>query len=264
MILLCTDTLRGYGLNRIFELAKKAGFDGIDLAVNFESFDTYNKEYLKELVSTYNIPIFSITAPHIINSTHTKELIQIAKELEIKVVILQPPKFLNQKFANWLKNEIPKLREKEQISIALENAPSGTWLLGLLPSHTLSNTNDLKKFKHVALDTSRIGEQKKDLILTYAIFRKNLVHVHISNIHHGENYAPPQEGILPLESFLTKLKQDNFPGALSLKVHPKFIHLGDEEKVINDLITAKTFLDKYYTNVEVMEIEEEDDDNDQV
>ena len=48
MLLLCTDTLRGYGLNRIFKLAKEAGYEGIDLSVDFGLFDTYNKEYIKE------------------------------------------------------------------------------------------------------------------------------------------------------------------------------------------------------------------------
>lgn len=32
-ILLSTDTMSSYGLDMIFEMAKKCGYDGIDLAV---------------------------------------------------------------------------------------------------------------------------------------------------------------------------------------------------------------------------------------
>jgi len=261
MFLLNTDSLRGYGLNRIFKFAKEAEFDGIDLSVNFGQFDTYDKDYIKELIEKYELPVHSISTPTQITASNIKSIVEMAKSIDAKVVVLQPPRFLDQKLAKWMTKEIPKLREKERISIALENSPSGTWLLGLLPSHALSNTQDLKRFKHVALDTSRIGEKKQDLIRTYAIFRKHLVHIHISNIYHGNKYAPPQEGILPLESFLTKIKQDNYPGALSLKVNPKYLKVEAQEEMLENLSKIKKFIDKYYTNVEIRAIENDEENN---
>ncbi|MEK7085803.1 MAG: hypothetical protein AAB953_02205, partial [Patescibacteria group bacterium] len=68
---------------------------------------------------------------------------------------------------------------------------------------------------------------------------------------------PPQEGIMPLESFLTKLKQDRYPGAVAIKILPKFLHAGDDERVIDELKKAKKYYDKYYTNVEVTTKEKE-------
>ena len=49
MLTLSTDSLKGYGLNRIFEFAKDADFDGIDLAVDPTVLDTQNSGYIKEL-----------------------------------------------------------------------------------------------------------------------------------------------------------------------------------------------------------------------
>ncbi|MBD3331104.1 hypothetical protein GF354_06315 [Candidatus Peregrinibacteria bacterium] len=262
MIVLCTDSLRGYGLNRIFELAKKAEYDAIDLAVNFGQFDTYNTEYLKKLIKDSDMPVHAVSAPNQIASKRIKEVILMAKDIGAKVVVLQPPKILELKHANWLKKEIPKLREKEHLSIALENAPAGSFL-GILPGHAMSNIQDLKKFKHVSIDTARIGEKKQDLIRTYANLRKYLVHVHISNIYRGKKYAPPQDGILPLESFLTKLKQDGFPGALSIKVMPKYLHAGDDEKVIDDLKDIKKYYKKYYEKVETVTSEESEEEKEQ-
>ncbi len=257
MLLLCTDTLRGYGLNRIFKLAKEAGYEGIDLSVDFGLFDTYNKEYIKELVDEYQLPVHAISAPRQVSSKKIKEIVEVAKHIGAKVIILQPPKIHEFKTITWLKKEIPKLREKEFISIALENAPSGTFL-GIFPEHALSNTQDLKKFKHVCLDTARIGENKKDLIRAYGVFRKFLVHIHLSNLHHGKKYAPLNNGILPLESFLTKLKQDKYPGAISVKILPKHLHAGDDEEVVDNLQKAKKYYDKYYTNVVIEKTEEEE------
>jgi hypothetical protein len=67
----------------------------------------------------------------------------------------------------------------------------------------------------------------------------------------SKKYYLPEDGILPLESFLTKLKQDNFPGSISIKVNPKYISAGNDEKVIKHLKDTKAYYDKYFTNAEV-------------
>ncbi len=249
MILLCTESLKGYGLNRIFELTKTAGYDGIDLSVDFGEFDTFNTEYIKKLVQEYGLPVHAVSAPQQIANKKIQEIVAMAKDIGAKVVILQPPKILEFKLTSWIKNDIPKLREKYFMSIALENAPSGT-LLGFIPEHALGSAQDLKDFKHVCLDTARIGEQRKDLMRAYTYLKQFLVHIHLSNLYHGKKYAPPQEGIMPLESFLTKLKQDRYPGAISIKILPKHLHAGTDEEVIEELQKAKKYYDKYYTLVQ--------------
>lgn len=249
MLLLWTDSLKGYGLNRVFELAQAAGFDGVDLAVNHSNYDTFNTEYIKSLSKKYSLPVHSISAPDDSSADQIKHVVKMAKELKSKVVILQAPKITNVKLAGFLKKEIPKLREKEFLSIALENAPAGTFLF-LFPERAMSGSTDLKKFKHISMDTARIGEKNTDLMRAYSSFKKYLVHVHLSNVHKGKKYSMPDEGIMPLESFLTKLKQEKYPGAISLKVFPSHLKAGeDDEKVLDELAKAKKFLDKYYTNV---------------
>ncbi|MBL4694997.1 sugar phosphate isomerase/epimerase [Candidatus Gracilibacteria bacterium] len=250
MLILCSDALKGYGLNRIFELAKKAKYDGIDLCMNIGQFDSWNSSYLKKLSKETGMPIHSVTAPEHLSTKEIKEVVEIAKKVGAKVVILQPPKVLDFKTAAWLKKEVPKLREKEGISIALENAPAGTFL-GFLPSHSMSNTADLKDFKHISLDTARIGEKRKDIMRAYPSFKKFLVHVHLSNVFHGKKYAKPQEGILPLESFLAKLNQDKYPGAISIKVLPKHLHAGEDDLVVEELESIKKYYEKHYDKIEV-------------
>ena len=117
MLLLCTESLRGYGLNRIFELAKQANYDGLDLSVDFGEFDTYNTEYLKKLIKESGMPVHAVSAPQQIATKRIQDIVVMAKEIGAKVVVLQPPKILDFKMTGWMKKEIPKLREKYFISI---------------------------------------------------------------------------------------------------------------------------------------------------
>lgn len=63
MLLLSTSSLSGYGLHKIFLLAKQAGYDGIDLSVDFNIFDTCDATYIDSLITLVNIPVISISAP---------------------------------------------------------------------------------------------------------------------------------------------------------------------------------------------------------
>ena len=248
MLSICSDSLKGYGLNRIFEIVKEAGFDGLDLNIDPRNYDTLDAEYIKSLISEHQLPVLSISTPGNANPAKIKEAIEIAKTINCKIVIIQPPKIFDFKYISWLKNEIPKLRQKENISIALENSPSDT-LLGFIPSHSMNSVVELKNFKHVCLDTTRVAQKKEDLIRIYKSLKKYLVHVHLSNVKAGILYSAPESGILPLESFLTKLKQDGYPGTISFKINPKFLDLDDRKKMMKTLAKHKDFYDTYFTNI---------------
>jgi len=256
MLALSTDSLKGYGLNRIFQIVKDAGYDGVDLAMDTRSYDTMNADYVKGLVDQVSIPVVAIqTAPNS-NAKKIQEAIDMAKKVGCKVIIVQPPKFFDYKYISWMKNEIPKIRKKENISIALENAPSKSFF-GIIPEHAMGNILDLKKFKHACLDTARLGKRKEDIIRIYNTLKKYLVHIHLSNVRAGTPYAPPEKGILPLESFLTKLKQESFPGTLSYKINGKFLHAGDDPKLMQSLAEQKLFYETYFVNVKVMKSSDE-------
>ena len=204
MITLSSDSLKGYGLNRIFKIVKDAGYDGLDLAIDPKDFDTQNAKYLKELVEQYQLPVVAIQTSHNATAEDIMDAVDMARELGTKVIVIQPPKMFNFKYTKWLTNEVPKIRQKENISIALENATNETFL-GVIPEHALANLNELRKFKHAAIDTTRVAQKKEDLVNVLNIVKKFLVHVHVSNFRKGKGYALPDEGVLPLESFLTKL-----------------------------------------------------------
>lgn len=249
MLALSTDSLRGYGLNRVFKFAKEAGYDGIDLYIDEKNYDTLNGDYVKDLSTEYGMPILSIQLPDA-TPKRLDIIIEMAKKVHCKVIIIQPPKILNFGQTSWLKNKVPKIRAKENISIALENAPADL-ILGIIPKHSMNNIVEMKKFKHACIDTTRIASKSQDLMRVYNSLQKYLVHIHLSNVKGSKKYYLPDDGILPLESFLTKLRQDEFPGTVSMKVNPKFLDAGDDEKVIGHLKGMKDYFDKYFTNAKI-------------
>jgi len=260
MIALSTDSLQGYGLNRIFKFTKDAEFNGIDLVIDPKNYDSQNADYIKELSNKYKIPVISIQTPPNSNPKKVEKAIEIAKKLNCKIIVIQPPKLFEFKYISWLKKEIPKIRQKENISIALENAPSSTFL-GIIPDHAMNNLSALRDFKHVCLDTSRIAQKEQDIIRIYRALHKYVVHIHLSNVKGSKLYCLPEKGILPLESLLSKMKQEDYPGAFSIKVNPKELKAGDDEKVIQTLKNTKKFYEKFFVLKDIKETKYDEEKN---
>lgn len=243
-IVLSTDTLKGYGLNRIFEFAKELGFNGIDLALDAKDFDTMDIEYISRLSTETGMPVVAIQALDNAKPKDLNHTIEMAKALGTKVIIVQPPKMLDRKYSEWLKKEVPNIRKKEEISIALENASSKMWL-GFIPERVMNSMSELKKFKHACLDTSRAAEKKEDILGAYGNLQKFLVHIHISNVSKGKGYQPLTHGSLALESLVSRLAADDFKGAVSIKINPKYLHAKDKTEALNVLKESKEFIEKY-------------------
>lgn len=239
-----TDSLKGYGLNRIFQIAKEAGFDGIDLHQNKKNYDTLNAEYIEELSKQYDIPVLSVQAVEEGGKQNVIDAIKLAKTVGARIVVVQPPKILDRAYTNWLRKEVPKMRKAENISIALENAPSAGFL-GIFPDRALSNITELKRFKHACLDTSRAANKKQDIIKIFTTLQKFLVHIHLSNFKNGRSYLPLDKGDLPLESFLAKVGAAEFVGAISLKLSPKKLEVGNDAALIANLKRNIDFCNKF-------------------
>jgi len=239
-----TSSLEGYGLNRIFKFIKETGFDGIELVLSKKDFDTQNAQYVNELCKQYNLPILAIQALEKSKPKQIQEAVDLAITIGCRVIIVKPPKIFDFKYSQWLKEEVPKIREKESISIALENAPDET-ILGFIPAHAMNSMNDLKNFRHACLNTAFVASKKDNIIDMLLKMKKYLVHVHLTNMRKNNTGALPQNGSLPIESFLSKLKQEDYKGCVSIDVNPKYLHVSQDNEMQKLLIEAKEFCLKY-------------------
>lgn len=244
MFLLSTDSLRGYGLNRIFGFAKEVGFKGIEVAMDHRQFDTQNSDYLQRLQDDHKLPIRAIrTFP---NSTvkQTELVLGIAQKVGANVVVLDPPRFFDFTYKDWMKKQVPGLRKKYGLKIALMNGAS-EYLWGIIPGRAMTSIPDLQSFREVCLDVSNLFGKKLDLMRAYQIMQKYLVHVHLSNVFRGKEHSLLHEGIMPLESFLTKLKKDKYAHDISLVVRPKALAAGDDKIVMRSLEQSLKFYKRY-------------------
>jgi hypothetical protein len=92
MLLLSTSSLVGYGLHKIFLLAKEAEYDGIDLCLNPDDYDGHNSDYIKLLESLTGIEVKSITAyERKMNEDIVDETLKLASNLGIRIVNFFPP-----------------------------------------------------------------------------------------------------------------------------------------------------------------------------
>ncbi len=246
MLSLHTNSLKKYGLSRIFEFAKAAGYDGIEIGVDKNSYDTQNAEYIKRLSQEHGLPIVALHSPKNGTAKSVEHVVEMAAYLKCPVVVITPPKLLDFKFTNWLKKQVPIMRKKKHIHIALVNAPGKT-LLGFLPERALNSLTDMKKFGMAALDCSSAASKKwGNLMTVYDSLKKLVVHVHLSNINKHKEYSAPNQGILPIESFLKKLKSNDYSGAISIRIRPTELSAGDDEKVLQRLKKIKAFVDEFY------------------
>jgi nicotinamide riboside kinase len=59
-------------------------------------------------------------------------------------------------------------------------------------------------------------------------------------------YAPLQNGLLPLESFLTRLAQEKYQYDFTVKLNPKLVFEGDKERMLQTLKQSRNFYEKYF------------------
>ncbi len=92
MFLLSTRSLAGYGLDHIFQIAKSANCDGIDLSLDFSEFDSYDPAYIDTIRKRHDLTIISITAPvRRLTPKHAEEILSLAEKLNIAIVNFFPP-----------------------------------------------------------------------------------------------------------------------------------------------------------------------------
>jgi len=245
MLLLATDCLERYGLNRIFQIAREANYDGIELVIS-PIVDTQDLSYVRKLSKSFELPVVAVSTPKKnVTKKKIKLALDMAKALNSKVVTIYPPSILDFEFGRWIKKSVPLLRSKYRIIIALNNAPAEN-LFGFLPQYFLNSIAAQKQFRYASFDTSNIYTHRQDLLSAAEELKRNIVHVHLSNVKEGKKHYFPDDGILPLESFLKKLRLNGYEGAISLRVAPKYFPIGENDKVIDLLKKSRSFYEKYF------------------
>lgn len=245
MLTITTDSFAGYGLDRIFQIVSEAKFDGIEVCVRHDDYDTQDADYLKTLSKRYDLPIVAIAAPINISPQKAENSIDLALAVGAPVVTITPPDLFDFHYKKWIREQMRGIRKKKKIHIALTNASAQT-VLGILPKYSLNDINELRNFPDIALDTSNVASKSEPLLEIYSALKQNIVHIYFSNTNNEHGHTLPTDGNLPLESLLTRLVRDNYKGVISLRLNPHALGVGSLEKIAENIKKCQEFVKKYY------------------
>jgi len=278
MLALSTGSLYTYGLDRVFGLAKEAGFDGMEVLVDGR-WDTRQADYLGYLMDGHGLPVVSLHSPfHLISIPgweqdpvwRLKRTVELAEIVGARVVVVHPPLgwlrislrvtgasnqrgfwvglplfwFVGRSYARWLCDELESFQRGTEVTIAVENMPRrqiGPWGFDL---YQMTHLETLQRFRHLTLDTTHLATHGMDIIQTYERLAGRVAHIHLSN-YNGREHRLLQDGHLPLADFLRRLAQGDYRGIVTLELQPGALGAGDDKQVLANLRAAVDFHRRY-------------------
>ena len=226
-----------------FELASRAGFDGIELdCTGFGS--SHEKLYL--LSVDHNILIKSVLAPRLcsikpltnlfMGDFLTHNIIECFKPGGITFNVPKSP-VLKQLSLHFFRDRILHFINKYgKDMVSIENsAPSGTSvnkpIMGIKKIRDFTYEHDI----YFNYDISNCAASGRDILETYDMIAPRVKNVHFSD-YGGDtaiDHRIPGSGILPLGRLLSKMREYRYNGNITIELHPYELHNYDESELIS-------------------------------
>lgn len=259
--LFSTGSLYTYGVNRCFELAEHAGFDGIELMVD-RRWDTRQPEYLLRLAARHRLPILAVHTPlegaavsgwPLDRMGQVRATVALAETLEAEVVVLHLPLRVRidwlragpfavpvprpgrDPYSEWLAHEYPGFQQSTSMTLCIENLPALHLFGRRINPGRWNSPAEIGRFPHLTLDTTHLGTWGLDPMAVYEELRERVHHVHLSNFD-GKEHRRPEAGRLRLDRFLARLATDGFAGTVTLELSPEGLHAGQRDEEVGGLL----------------------------
>ncbi len=261
--ILSTGSLYTYGIERCFELAAQAGFDGIEIMVDHR-WDTRQPDHLQRLVDQHGQPVVAIHSPFSPQVPgwpddepgRIRESVKLAEALAAKVVVHHlPPRWgwtwlrlgrrrfplplLNQRlpaaYRRWLQQDYYNFQATTPVKLCIENMPTRVWLKNRWNGHSWNTPAQITRFPNLTLDTTHLGTWGLEPSEIYSQWAKQVGHVHLSNFN-GREHRRPEDGHLRLNQFLAQLGSDDYQGVISLELHPDVLEAGGPDTRVVELL----------------------------
>lgn len=252
MLLLSTDTLKWYGLHRIFWFAKKAWYDWLDLVLSRQDYDNWDKEYVKKLSDDFGVPVLSITAPQrSLNEKKVDLIIKLASYLGAQNITFSPP---HSRDANktWYTKYLSRVKRDTHLAISIKNIEP-KFLFFIIPEYPDATLSQIKRITwDTALDLSAVDNSSSlDILKAQKLLWSSIKNIYFSDKHWPKKWLLPGwagwwTSYLPLESLLMKLKSSWYGAFITLKITPREIWVWTEEKIIQNLEYFKAYYKKHF------------------
>lgn len=211
-LILSTDTLVNYGLDRIFALAKEAGFDGIDLAMR-KGFDARDDLYVQELATVYELPIYVVQTSSKLNQKEMNKALDICATTGASTISINAPKITDFKVYDFISDNLKSYQDANpHLKFTIIN-PTDTKLFALpIPEFRFSNLIDIvKKYSaYLGLDITHLDMDmfEEEFVRKLEEYTPYISVLYLSDKDKkGHMHLMPGEGSLDLINFLKKLKK---------------------------------------------------------
>lgn len=259
--LLSTGSLYTYGIERCFELARRAGFDGLEIMVDHR-WDTRQPAYLRRLSNRHGLPILAVHSPFVPvvpgwpddEPGRIRHSVALAEAVGARVVVHHLPDRMgslwlhagawrqripvpfwdrHRGYRHWLENGYQEFQETTEVLLCIENMPALRRLRRRWQLNHWNTPEEILRFPHLTLDTTHLGTWGLDPAEVYARWQGHVRHVHLSNFD-GQEHCRPEQGHLRLDRLLTCLAADRYDGAVTLELRPEVLEAGgSDEHVVN-------------------------------
>lgn len=250
LLSLSTGSLYIYPLRWTFGLAKRAGFDGVELVIGPEV-DWRGPAYVKQLAREFNLPILTVHPPlygyrgwNEINTTYApymEKALTVTEAVGARLMVVHAPRaddprqgvgkeFMDQVVASGA------ARNGSGLRLGLENSAKFT---SKDDNYILRELPELREFvdKHdfaMTLDTAHIGTFDLDLLESLKFFDGRVANVHLSDMREVPHWLMnqprlhsyyrqhqfPGSGVLPLQELLRQLKMRGYDGTITYELSP--------------------------------------------
>ena len=262
-VALSTGSIYTYGTARAFELAARAGYDGVELMVD-DRWDTRQVEHLCGLAERY-APVLSVHSPFgRVSGWPGREVERIRQSLTLAEGLgartlnvhlpfrvhtlfvdagvwrwaapILPPSENHRAYARWLVDGgLAELQAQTAVTIAVENLPVRRFLGRRFSPYALNSWDALERFPRLCLDTTHCGTTGSDLLAVYERLAGRVVHVHLSDFDGKYQHQPVTRGFLPLDRFLAALAAGKYAGTVVVELTPHALPMHDERKLAAEL-----------------------------
>jgi len=272
LLSLSTGSLYIYPLRWTFGLAKRAGFDGLELVIGPEV-DWRGAAYVNQLSREFNLPILTVHPPlygyrgwNDINTSYApymEKALALTESVGARLMVVHAPR------AEDARQGVGK-EFMEQV-VASGSALNGSGLrLGLENSAKFTDKDDsyilrelpeLREFvdKHdfaMTLDTAHIGTFDLDLLESLKFFDGRVANVHLSDMREVPHWLMnqprlhsyyrqhqfPGSGTLPLQQLLRQLQQRRYDGTITYELSPLAVNALTPWRVEKKLRQAVQFV----------------------
>lgn len=237
---LSTASVYPQGAATAFEMAKRLGYDGVELMVWT---DPVSQDIGKvaELSERYELPILSVHAPCLLITQRVwspdpwvrlARSIEAAEQLSASTVVVHPPFRWQRDYARGFVEGVSRLEAESGVAVAVENMypwrAGGREIAAYAPDWDPTD----EPYANITLDLSHTAVAGSDALAMAEALGDRLTHVHMADGTPSprDEHLIPGRGNQPCAELLDRLARTGWSGSIILEVQTRRARTPDERE----------------------------------